>query len=493
MPEIKRIQELYELYGSYKRVARELHISKNTVKKYLHRIDDVRDGTVEEILPKHRTISRTRTVLTDALVAKIHQYLDSSSTYHEKQQITAKRIWELLIKENETVSYTSVKKVVSKYRAAHTIRTVSILQDPQQGIRAEFDWGMVILRIKGIEHRYSLAVIVSLHSLYRFARLYHRETRYEVIDAHLAFFNEIGAVPKTLFYDRMSTAYDSKKHQFHESFLEFALYFGFEPCACNVASPQEKGTDEESVGYVRRHAFGERSEFDSFEEAEEWLSMSLAEINSHPVYRRNEAPSLSLLSEVHEMLPLPTLAYSNFELRRGTINRYSLVSYETNLYSVPETYCSRHIHYTVTVRTIEFLDGDTIIATHRRLFGKGGYSMDILHYIKTFQMKPRALKYSKVMAGVDPRIQDLFNTQYSGNPQPFLDILDLAKETSVTQICEALDHLKRWNIQPEYSAIRFAINGRMQQPHIETLEIPMGFPVLEPDLKEYDRMMDVTR
>jgi len=33
----------------------------------------------------------------------------------------------------------------------------------------------------------------------------------------------------------------------------------------------------------------------------------------------------------------------------------------------------------------------------------------------------------------------------------------------------------------------------MQQPHIETLEIPMGFPVLEPDLKEYDRMMDVTR
>lgn len=491
MPDIKRIQELYELYGSYKRVARELHISKNTVKKYLHRIDDLREGAVDEILPKQRTISRTRTVLTDALLEKIHQYLESSSTHHEKQQITAKRIWELLITENETISYTSVKKVVSEWRAAHSIRAVSIIQEPQEGIRAEFDWGMVILRIKDIERRYSLAVIVLPHSLYRFARLYHRETRYDVIDAHLAFFNEIGAIPKTIFYDRMSTAYDSKKHQFHESFLEFALYFGFEPCACNVASPQEKGTDEESVGYIRRHAFGERSSFDSFEEAEEWLRICLIEINTHPVYRRTEVPSVGLLSEVKEMLPLPTLAYSNFELRRGTISRYSLVSYDTNLYSVPETYCSRRIHYKVTVRTIEFLDGDSVIATHRRLFGKGGYSLEILHYITTFQKKPRALKYSKVMAQVDPRIQELFNKQYAENPQAFLEILDLAKQTSVNHICEALDLLKTCNIRPDYSTIRFAIYEKMEPP-VDIIEIPAGFPVFEPDLKEYDRMMEVT-
>jgi len=76
----------------------------------------------------------------------------------------------------------------------------------------------------------------------------------------------------------MSTVYDSRKQKFHDTFLEFSLYFGYEACACNVASPQEKGTDEESVGYIRRLTFGERSEFDSFEEAEEWLKKCLFHI-----------------------------------------------------------------------------------------------------------------------------------------------------------------------------------------------------------------------
>ena len=61
------------------------------------------------------------------------------------------------------------------------------------------------------------------------------------------------------------------------------MHSGFRPCVCNPASPNEKGTDEESVGYVRRAIFGERSAFTSLEEATEWLRMRLVEINTHPV------------------------------------------------------------------------------------------------------------------------------------------------------------------------------------------------------------------
>jgi DNA-binding CsgD family transcriptional regulator len=38
MADIRRIVDLYELYGSYKKVARELSISLNTTKKYLRRV-----------------------------------------------------------------------------------------------------------------------------------------------------------------------------------------------------------------------------------------------------------------------------------------------------------------------------------------------------------------------------------------------------------------------------------------------------------------------
>ena len=52
MADVQRMVALYTLYGSYMRVAKELHSSRNTVKKYLRQVNEVREGTRVEILPK---------------------------------------------------------------------------------------------------------------------------------------------------------------------------------------------------------------------------------------------------------------------------------------------------------------------------------------------------------------------------------------------------------------------------------------------------------
>ncbi len=44
MSDIQRIVELYNLYGSVRRVAKELKISRNTVSKYLQRVQGIKDG-----------------------------------------------------------------------------------------------------------------------------------------------------------------------------------------------------------------------------------------------------------------------------------------------------------------------------------------------------------------------------------------------------------------------------------------------------------------
>jgi len=59
---------------------------------------------------------------------------------------------------------------------------------------------------------------------------------------------------------------------------------------CNPGSPQEKGTDEQSIGYVRRMAFAERTSFDTLDDANAWLKQRLLEINSAPVHRRDLTP-----------------------------------------------------------------------------------------------------------------------------------------------------------------------------------------------------------
>lgn len=157
------------------------------------------------------------------------------------------------------------------------------------------------------------------------------------------------------------------------------MHSGFRPCVCNPASPHEKGTDEESVGYIRRVAFGERSSFESFEEAIEWLITCLAELNIRPVYRRPEVPVQGLVQEQDLMHPQPTLEYANYDLKRATISRYSLVKCEGNFYSVPDTYRPRQITLKILVDRIALLDGNDVIASHRRLTGKQQYSLDITH------------------------------------------------------------------------------------------------------------------
>ena len=489
MVDIRRIVDLYDLYKSYRRVARELKISRNTVKKYVLRVKDVQCGLADEILPKNREIIQPSRVLSEPVRQKIHDHLESNLNRPKKQRITAKRIWELLVEDGHRIGYSSVKNEVARWKRTNAPREVFILQEPRVGQRAEFDWGEVTLSIGGTWQKLNLAVFVLPFSLYRFARLYHRSTHLEVVQAHIDFFHEIGSVPESIFYDRMATVYDSQKGQFNDKFLELSMHFGFHPCVCNPASPNEKGTDEESVGYVRRATFSERSMFASLEEATDWLKMRLAEINAHPVYRRSNVPIRGLDQERALMHPLPTLEYENYELKRATISRYSLVKHDGNYYSIPDTYRPRYITLKILVDQIDFLDGNAVIASHRRITGKQKYSLDITHYIKTFHRKPGALANSKVLAQSDELIQNMFNYYYRDDPKKFLPILDLMRETSPDAFSSTLAILNKQNIHPTCDSIRFFLH-QTEVPMVEPFAFKGDFEVSEPDLAVFDHFME---
>ena len=109
MTDIRKMVELHELCDSKRQVARETRASRNTVKKYINRVKNVREGKETEILPKNRKIVQPPRVLTTEVVEKIHQHLETNQTRPKKQRLTAKRIHELLRKDGHklsSVSYT---------------------------------------------------------------------------------------------------------------------------------------------------------------------------------------------------------------------------------------------------------------------------------------------------------------------------------------------------------------------------------------------------
>jgi len=487
MTDIRQMVDLYELCDSKRQVARETGASRNTVKKYLNRVKNVREGKETEILPKNRDIVQPARVVTTEVLEKIHQYLETNLNRPKKQRLTAKRIHELLRNEGHKISYSSVKQEVADWKKEHGPREVYILQEPKKGERAEFDWGRVDLCIGGEWSKYHSAGMVLNHSLYRVSCLYSRETLLEVLQAHIEFFNEINAVPPAMVYDQMSTVYNPKTKQINERFLEFATHYGFTPVICNPGSPQEKGTDEQSIGYVRRMAFAERTSFDTLDEANTWLKQRLLEINTRPVHRRDLTPIEGLEQERPAMHPLPVLEFSNYNLKRASISKYSFVMCDANYYSVPDTYRPRHITLRLYENTIELLDGDTIIATHLRRRGKGEYCLDITHFVKTFHRKPGAIRNAKVVANLDIKIRELFNRYYQNEPKEFLPILDLIQNSSEQALSYALDTLAGQEIVPTYDALRFII--QQQEQMLQPFSISDNFCVDEPQLSAFDQLI----
>ena len=489
MAEIQQIVASYTRCGSYSQVAREFHISRNTVKKYVLRVNEVRSGLREEILPLNREIIQPPRVVTNEILTLINFLLEQNLTRPRKQRMNARQISDHVIQTGYSISYATVKRIISTWKKSHSSREVYILQDPEPGYRAEFDWCQVSLQIQGIWTKVSMAVMVLTYSLFRFARLYCHETQQEVIDAHIQFFNEIQSVPRYIYYDNLRAVYDYSRKKFQNTYLQFASLYGHSYEVCNPVSPHEKGTDEESVSFIRRNAFGERNSFESLEEAQQWLIASLEQINNLPVYRRETTPIEALKDEQSSMIPLPSLEYSNVLTRPAKISKYSFVSFDRNYYSVPDTYRQKRILLKIYQDRIDLVSGSELIASHRRLHGKGQYSLNICHFLKTFGRKPGSLRHSKVIQQAPDILQDLFKSHYLDRPLDFIQILYLTGECSLQELVIAIDKLQKSHIPPEYATIRMVLNNT-PSPAIESLQEYDLIHVQEPDLTVYDQIVE---
>ena len=473
----QQILELYDQSGSIRFVAKQMDISRNTVSKYLKRVEQYRLKEKPSIIyrkPSHRKIS-------PETVERVHALLEENKVKPVKLRFTAKKIFSILIREGYKISYTSVKRIVHEWKMRNTIfNEVFIMQVPVIGKRAEFDWGYVPLKIKGVLKSYPVIFMVLNNSLYRYAWVFEKETLLEVIEGHIQFFKQIGGVPKTIFYDNLKVVVDdSSEKRINEHFLQFSSFFNFTPIPCNPSSPNEKGTDEETVGFVRNYCFSERNEFDSVDEANEFLSFKLVEINSGHVNKRELPPIEGLSQERDYLIPLPVAEYNNYVIEKRMISKYSMISFEGNYYSVPEDHQSRSITLKVYPQKIEIVDSDKVIAEHRRLNSKGEYSIEITHYLTTLKRKPGALANSRAFTNLSEQLKTIFNDYYTKDVVKFVEILELLDNYGQEEIVRAMDKLLGYGIVPTYETVKNVLEQkeiRYEEFEYPGIKIEVGDP-----------------
>ena len=260
---IGRIRREHRIKGKpIKEIARDLKVSRNTVRKVL------RSGATSF---EYMRLVQPRPKL-GAWRGDLDRLLLGNETKPPRERLTLIRIFEELRAFGYEGSYDAVRRYAKRWRAEHgaAMAEAFVPLSFAPGEAYQFDWSHEVVLINGTTVTVKIAHVRLCHSRMLFVRAYPRESQEMVFDAHnraFAFFK--GACTRGI-YDNMKTAVDAvfigKDRQFNRRFLRMCGHYLVEPTACTPASGWEKGQVENQVGLVRERFFTPRLRVASYAE-----------------------------------------------------------------------------------------------------------------------------------------------------------------------------------------------------------------------------------
>jgi transposase len=387
---IGRIRREYFVQGkSIKEIARDLRLSRNTVRKVL-RSGETSFSYARQVQPRPK-LGRWKEELDRLLAANAEASM--------RERLTLIRIFEELRALGYEGGYDAVRRYAGAWAKANASATASayVPLTFAPGEAYQFDWSHEIVVLDGVTTIVKVAHVRLCHSRMMFVRAYPRETQEMVFDAHeraFAFFK--GACARGL-YDNMKTAVEAifvgKDRQYNRRFLQMCSHHLVEPVACTPASGWEKGQVENQVGLVRERFFTPRLRFKSYDELNAWLldkCLSWAKAHAHP--ERPEQTIWEVFEDERPKLIPYRGRFDGFHALPAAVSKTCLVRFDNNKYSVSASAVGRPVDIHAYADRIVIRQDGRIVAEHRRSFGRGETIYDPWHYVPVLARKPGALR-----------------------------------------------------------------------------------------------------
>ena len=374
-----------------KTIARELGLSRNTVRKVL------RSG---ETAFEYERTEQPRPKL-GAYIERLEAMLETNAAAGRKDRLTLTRIADLLGREGYDGSYDAVRRYAGRWSAKR--RGVSSPVEAfvplsfAPGDAYQFDWSHDQVEIGGTPMTVKVAHLRLCHSRRFYIRAYPRETQEMVFDAHARAFALFGGVTARGIYDNMKTAVDAvfagKTRRFNRRFEQMCSHYLIEPVAYTPASGWEKGQVENQVGYARDNIFKPRLRFRTLEELNGWLEAECerrARNDRHPEQRDRTVWEV-FEAERPFLAPYPG-PFDGFHQLEAVAQATCLVSFDRNRYSVMAKAARRAVQIRAYAdRLVIRCDGE-VVGDHARSFGRDRTIYDPWHYLPILARKPGALR-----------------------------------------------------------------------------------------------------
>ena len=374
---------------SIKQIARELKLSRNTVRRIL-RSGETAFAYEREVQPMPR-LGPWKEALDRLLAANA----DASA----RERLTLIRLFEELRAQGYAGGYDAVRRYARRWSRDHASATATayVPLTFAPGEAYQFDWSHEVVLLNGVTTTVKVAHVRLCHSRMMFVRAYPREAQEMVFDAHERAFAFFKGSCRRGIYDNMKTAVEAifigKDRQYNRRFLQMCSHHLVEPVACTPASGWEKGQVENQVGLVRERFFTPRLRFRSYDELNAWLvdkCLAWAKAHAHP-----EQPDRTVWEMFEDERP-KLIAYrgrfDGFHALTASVSKTCLVRFDNNRYSVNASAVGRPVEIHAYADRLVIRQDGRLVGEHPRKFGREETTYDPWHYVPVLARKPGALR-----------------------------------------------------------------------------------------------------
>jgi transposase len=489
---IGRIRREHLLKGkTIKEIARDLKVSRNTVRKVL-RSGETSFEYERSVQPRPK-LGRWTATLEDMLT--------NNAARPAREQLTLIRIFEALRGRGYEGGYDAVRRYARMWSKTHGQSTAAayVPLSFAPGEAYQFDWSHEVVLLAGVTVTVKVAHLRLCHSRMLYVRAYPRETQEMVFDAHDRAFSFFKGACQRGIYDNMKTAVETvfvgKDRLYNRRFLQMCSHYLVEPVACTPASGWEKGQVENQVGLVRERFFTPRLRFKTLDELNIWLldrCIAYAKAHRHPELA-DQTIWEAFETERPKLVPY-TGRFDGFHTIPASVSKTCLVRFDNNKYSVSASAVGRPVEIQAYAERIVIRQDGRIVAEHRRSFGRNETNYNPWHYVPVLVRKPGALRNGApfkdwLLPAAMERIRRKLAGQHDGNRQ-MVDILTAVLTDGLAAVEAACSEALSQGVHSADVVLNILARRRDPGPSI-TIQTPAALMLNHPpaaDCARYDTL-----
>jgi transposase len=388
---VDRIRELSGQGLGSKRIARELGISRNSVRRYLA------GATVGF---QERPAARC---LDNSTLREVH---DLFGTVAEGNAVV---VQQELASRGTQVELRTLQRAVAASRQeqrAEFLATVRFETPPGQQI--QIDFGEKIVRIAGQPVKVYLMTAVLGYSRRLYCRAFLAQRQDDWLEGLDGAFRQFGGLTEQILCDNASPLVVSHDQSgqvvWNPGFEAFCRDRGLTAKACRPRRARTKGKIERGVGYVKHNALAGRS-FTSFADLTRHLERWMVEVADRRIHgTTKEQPIVRFDRDERQSLrPLPAhpMACRTRRLNRR-VSADCFVDVDTVRYSVPYRHVRETVEVVVKEQDVEIWLRGTCVANHRRCHEPHTWVRNPTHFEGLFRRQTETQASAPTVATANP-------------------------------------------------------------------------------------------